>query len=71
MKIHPIIHNNEAKFGNKYKLNEKTIKLVEQSTKLSYEKMKSLPLDETTKPTKKHIPFWENIKQKCRNIKKV
>lgn len=45
MQIQPITQYNQS-FGNKYKLSEKTIKMVEKSTGLTYKEMTTLTSDE-------------------------
>ena len=69
MKIHQITRNNNPTFGNKYKLSEETIKLLEQNTKLPHKKMKSVSIEELANNAKKHTPFLEKVKHKCKKIK--
>lgn len=62
MQIRQIIYSEQVSFGNKFKLNENTIKLIEKRTRLSYDEMKSLPFDEVTKLMQKRTPVGEKIK---------
>lgn len=48
MQIQPISTQYNTNFGNKYKLSETTIKMVEKSTGLTYKEMITLTSDEAT-----------------------
>ena len=69
MLISKVSQNKEQHFGNKFKLNEKTIKLIERKTRLSYDEMKNLPIDEATKIMRARAPFCEKFKYECTKIK--
>lgn len=69
LQIQHITQNNPVVFGAKLKLEEKTIDLIEKRTRLSYNEMRFLPLDETTKLMRKRAPIREKIQYTSREIR--
>lgn len=62
-------HNAQIGFGNQYKLNEKTIKLIESKTRLSYNQMKNLTIEDATKLMHKRASIIEKFNINCNKIK--
>lgn len=64
MQIQPISTQYNTNFGNKYKLSEKTIKMVEKSTGLTYKEMTTLTSDEAKNVMKQRGTLKEPSKIK-------
>lgn len=62
MKIQNINNSNNSKFGTKFRLSEKTLKCISESTKLSVDELHNLPLDEASKLMKERGALKEPSK---------
>ena len=69
MQVKQVKYADKIFFGNRFKLEDSTIKLIEKKTRLSYDEMTTLPIDEVTKLIKRRVPIDEKIKQGFANIK--
>lgn len=68
MQIQHYAHNAQIAFGNQYKLSEKTIKMIERKTRLSYDEMKYLTFDDAAKLMRKRAPIGEKFQHEFKKI---
>ena len=62
-------YNNQIFFENKFKLQEKTIKLIEEKTRLSYDEMRFLSIDKAAELMKERAPIGEKIRHRFVSVK--
>ncbi len=69
MQIRYVAFSNQVSFGNRYKLDEKTISFIERKTRLSRDELQNLPIDDAVGLMKKRAPINKKIKNVFGQIK--